>query len=117
LTALFLGALPSSIAGCIFAWALTYINPAALFGVEVTFMAVTMAMLGGTGFFAGPILGCVFISVIQEVLWTQVPYLHLAVYGAILIFVGLYMPGGVTRTRPFRKALSAIGFTERLYLV
>ena len=117
LTAMVFGALPSSMAGCIFAWALTYINPAALLGFDVTFMAVTMAMLGGTGFFAGPILGCVSISVIQEVLWTQMPYLHLAVYGLVLIFVGLYIPGGVIRTRPFRKALAAIGLSERLYLV
>ena len=115
LQAMILGALPASLAGGIFAWALAYVNPAALLGVEISFMAVTMAMLGGTGFFVGPILGCLFISVAQELLWTKIPYLHLAVYGAMLILIGLYMPGGVTRTKPFRKALLRLGLSERMY--
>ena len=74
-----------------------------------------MAMLGGTGFVAGPILGTLFISVVQELVWTKLPYLHLAIYGAILILIGLYMPGGLIRMKVFQRTLSRLGLTERLY--
>ena len=113
--ALTLGAIPAALSGIIYAWAITYINPSSLLGIEITFMAVTMAMLGGTGFFAGPIIGCLFISIVQELIWTQIPYLHLAVYGALLIVIGLYMPGGLIRTKPLRVIFSRVGLTERLY--
>jgi len=115
LTALILGAVPASLAGAIFAWALTYINPDSLLGIEITLVPVTMAMLGGTGFVAGPILGTLFISVVQELVWTKLPYLHLAIYGAILILIGLYMPGGLVRMKAFQRTLSRLGLTERLY--
>jgi branched-chain amino acid transport system permease protein len=115
LAALILGAVPASLAGGIFAWALTYINPDSLLGIEITLVPVTMAMLGGTGFVAGPILGCLFISVVQELVWTKLPYLHLAIYGAILILIGLYMPGGLIRMKAFQRILPRIGLTERLY--
>jgi len=115
LAALILGAIPASLAGGIFAWALTYINPDSLLGIEIALVPVTMAMLGGTGFVAGPILGSLFISVVQELVWTKLPYLHLAIYGAILILIGLYMPGGLIRTKAFQRTLSRLGLTERLY--
>jgi branched-chain amino acid transport system permease protein len=115
LGAMILGAIPASLAGGIFAWALTYINPDALLGIEIALVPVTMAMLGGTGFVVGPILGCAFISVVQELIWTKLPYLHLAIYGAMLILIGLYMPGGVIRVRWFRGALKRLGLSERLY--
>jgi branched-chain amino acid transport system permease protein len=113
--AMVMGALPASLAGGIFAWALTYINPDSLLGIEVALMPVTMAMLGGTGFVAGPILGCAFISVVQELVWTKLPYLHLAIYGAMLILIGLYMPGGLIRIKVFQKVLAKFGLSERLY--
>jgi branched-chain amino acid transport system permease protein len=115
LAALILGAIPASLAGGIFAWALTYINPDSLLGIEITLVPVTMAMLGGTGFVAGPILGTLFISVVQELVWTKLPYLHLAIYGVILILIGLYMPGGLIRMKLFQRPLSRLGLTERLY--
>ena len=113
--AMILGSLPASLAGGIFAWALTYINPDSLFGIEIALTPVTMAMLGGTGFVAGPILGCAFISIVQELVWTKIPYLHLAIYGVILILIGLYMPGGLVRTKAFQRTLSRLGLTERFY--
>jgi branched-chain amino acid transport system permease protein len=49
----------------------------------------------------GRILGVFFLTLMQEFLWTQIPYLHLAMYGIVMVLVGLFMPGGLVRTRLF----------------
>ena len=42
----------------------------------------------------------VFLSLIQEVLWTQLDVLCLAALGLVLVLVGLFMPGGLVRLPP-----------------
>jgi hypothetical protein len=37
------------------------------------------------------------------VIWTHLPFLQTAAYGAIFIAVGIFFPGGVIRTRFFAK--------------
>jgi branched-chain amino acid transport system permease protein len=93
--ALVLSAIPPGLIGGVYAWHLTYITPATVFGLEVALVPIVMAMLGGVGHVWGPVLGACFITVIEELLWTQMPYLHLATYGLILILVGYYLPGGL----------------------
>jgi branched-chain amino acid transport system permease protein len=115
LAALILGAIPASLVGGILAWALTYIHPDSIFGVEMALVPVTMALLGGTGYVVGAVVGSLFITVIQEIIWTRIPYLHVAIYGVILILIGLYMPGGLTRTNIFSSLLKRINLTERIF--
>jgi len=95
---LVISAVPASLIGGIYVWNVTYISPSAVFGLEIALSPIVMAMLGGTGTIMGPFLGVVFLTLVQEVLWTQVPYLHLTMYGAIMVLVGLFMPGGLVRT-------------------
>jgi hypothetical protein len=38
-----------------------------------------------------------FLSLVQEVLWTQFGALRLASLGLVLALVGLFMPGGLVR--------------------
>jgi branched-chain amino acid transport system permease protein len=77
-----------------------YINPGEMFGLETALMPITMAMLGGSGVLIGPVVGVVFLSLVQEVLWTQLGVLRLAVLGLVLAAVGLFMPGGLVRLVP-----------------
>ncbi|HSF30088.1 MAG TPA: branched-chain amino acid ABC transporter permease [Candidatus Tectomicrobia bacterium] len=97
--ALILSAIPPGLIGGVYAWQLTYINPSTVFGLEVALVPIVMAMLGGVGHVWGPVLGAVFITLIEEFLWTKLPYLHLATYGVILLLVGFYLPGGLVRLR------------------
>jgi len=60
-------------------------------------MPITMAMLGGSGVLIGPVVGVVFLSLVQEALWTQFGVLRLASLGLVLALVGLFMPGGLVR--------------------
>jgi len=64
-------------------WNIIFINPTAVFGLEIALVPIAMALLGGSGTVLGPIVGSVFITLVEELLWTKVPYLHLAVYGMV----------------------------------
>ncbi len=115
LTAFLLAVLPAALVGEFYAISLAYINPGALFGVEIGLMPVTMALLGGTGLIVGPIIGAVVIYAIQEILWTQLPYLHMAIYGVMLISIGLFLPGGLARIETFQRLLEKLGLDSRIY--
>jgi branched-chain amino acid transport system permease protein len=86
--ALILSAIPPGLIGGVYAWQLTYINPSSVFGLEIALVPIVMAMLGGIGHVWGPVLGAIFITLIEELLWTKLPYLHLTTYGVILLLVG-----------------------------
>lgn len=112
--ALVISSVPASLVGGIYVWNMTYISPSSVFGLEIALSPVVMAMLGGTGIMIGPLLGAVFITSVQELLWTRMPYFHLGMYGCILVLLGLSMPGGIVRTRLFRPFLHGLGFGEEI---
>jgi branched-chain amino acid transport system permease protein len=97
--ALVLSAIPPGLIGGVYTWQLTYINPSTVFGLEIALVPIVMAMLGGVGHVWGPVLGAVFITLVEELLWTKMPYLHLTTYGVILLLVGFYLPGGLVGLR------------------
>ncbi|MCF8127480.1 MAG: branched-chain amino acid ABC transporter permease [Deltaproteobacteria bacterium] len=115
LTAFLMAALPAGLVGELYAISLAYINPGALFGVEIGLMPVTMALLGGTGLVIGPVIGTLVVYSIQELLWTQLPYLHMAIYGGMLISIGLFLPGGLARLSAFKWILEKFGMDARIY--
>jgi branched-chain amino acid transport system permease protein len=86
-----------------------YINPGEMFGLETALMPITMAILGGSGLLIGPVVGVMFLSLVQELLWTQVGILRLASLGLILAMVGLFMPGGLVRLTPVYSRLHRWG--------
>jgi branched-chain amino acid transport system permease protein len=94
---LLLSAVPPGLIGGVYSWQLVYLNPSTVFGLEIALVPIVMAMLGGVGHVWGPVLGACFITLIEELLWTQMPYLHLTTYGVILLLVGYYLPGGLVR--------------------
>jgi len=112
--ALVISSAPASLVGGIYVWNMTYISPPSVFGLEIALSPIVMAMLGGTGIMAGPLVGAVFITLVQEFLWTKVPYFHLAMYGTVLILLGLFLPGGLVRTRWFRPFIQSLGFGEKV---
>jgi branched-chain amino acid transport system permease protein len=106
--ALMLSALPPGLIGGVYAWHLTYINPATVFGLEIALVPIVMAMLGGVGQVWGPLIGALFITCVEELLWTRMPYLHLTTYGIVLLLVGFYLPGGLIRL-PWLARLFSLG--------
>lgn len=106
--ALIISSAIASFMGTIYICHVTFTTPSDVFGFELAFSPVIMAMLGGTGILFGPVIGAVFITFLQEILWTKLAYLHLTIYGVIFAMVGLFMPGGILREPKIQVAFSKI---------
>lgn len=111
-TVFVVSALLPGLAGGVYMWQLTYIDPTTAFGLEISLHPIIMAMLGGTGTIAGPLVGTVFLTLIEEVLWSRLGYLQLAMYGLVLVLVGIFMPGGLMRSPPFGRLSRALGLPD-----
>jgi len=112
LRVLVLSAVLPGLAGAVYMWQMTYIDPASGFGATVAFAPVIMAALGGSGTVLGPIIGTVFLTIVQETLWSHVGYLQLTMYGVVLVAVGVLMPGGLIRSGFVSRFYQTAGFLE-----
>ena len=107
-------AFPALLGGA-YAWYSAFIDPEVVFGTDKALLPVTMVMLGGTGTFLGPIIGGVFMMIIEELLWTStwlpvwIKSLHLTMLGLILAAVGIFSPGGLVTLPPFAKLFNWVG--------
>jgi branched-chain amino acid transport system permease protein len=113
--------------GGVYAWYAAFIDPEVVFGTDKALLPVTMVMLGGTGTFLGPIVGAIFMMLIEEFLWTAawlpiwIKSLHLTMLGLILAAVGIFSPGGLVTLTPFARffnwtGLSRLVFTTHKFL-
>ena len=87
-----LGAFFAGIAGSFWAHYFTYCSPWD-FTLGASFTMLMYAVMGGTGFIAGPIVGCAVMLTLDEVLRPFKEYVPL-ILGIILIVVLLFIPGG-----------------------
>lgn len=113
-TAMVISASFAGLMGAFYTWYTIFINPSMVFGTEIALMPLAMAMLGGSGVIIGPAIGAIFLLIVEETLWTRFAYLHTAAYGLVILFVGLFMPGGLVRLGPFRRLLVKVGLYREL---
>lgn len=98
----------AGIGGALLAHYVGTINPNS-FDVEVMVFVLTWAIVGGTATFYGPILGCIALTVLNEVVLRELGFEQARplIYGLILILSILFMPKGleslVQRLKPGRK--------------
>ena len=92
-----ISAIPSALAGCLFGLHFGYVDQESVLGVDKTLFPVIMAMLGGTGMVWGPVVGVALIRAIDVGLknYLTLPVPALAVYGLILMMLGLFRPEGI----------------------
>ncbi|MGD9882632.1 MAG: branched-chain amino acid ABC transporter permease [Reyranella sp.] len=95
LVAFVLSAIFPAMAGGIQAYKVLYIEPQAVFFVQITIAMALMSMLGGKGTVIGPIVGAVLLYVAQELTWVNFPTAHLIAYGLFIIVVARFMPRGL----------------------
>ncbi|WP_246160524.1 ABC transporter permease subunit [Aureimonas fodinaquatilis] len=85
--------------GTFHAMYLTFIEPAAMFGLAFSIQIALFALIGGIGTVAGPLLGAVLLVPLTE--WARASLgssalgLHGFVYGLVLIGCVLFMPNGI----------------------
>ncbi|WP_299845986.1 branched-chain amino acid ABC transporter permease [uncultured Roseovarius sp.] len=86
----------AGIGGALLAHYVGTINPNS-FDVEVMVFVLTWAIVGGTGTFYGPILGCVVLTILNEIVLREMGFEQMRplIYGAIMILSILFMPKGL----------------------
>ena len=86
----------ASIAGTLYAHSsMRFLSPTP-FSFHTSIALLVMVVLGGQGTLWGPVLGAVTITLIQETLRPYADY-DIIVYGLLLMFMMIVMPGGVAR--------------------
>ncbi len=85
----------AGLAGALAIWQITFIDPPSAFNLEITVTSISMAMLGGLGTVAGPVIGGALLYELTDFLGLSYPYIHLMVLGVIIIAVVLVVPDGL----------------------
>lgn len=73
----------------------TYMEVVYIFNPAVSFTIVTMAIIGGSDDYRGPVFGALFLTVLSEYLWSSLPQLYMIVLGVLLIAFVLFAPNGI----------------------
>jgi branched-chain amino acid transport system permease protein len=118
--ALSISAIFTSLAGSLYAVYVGFIDPATVFGLDVSVQILMMAIIGGIGTIAGPVLGALALVPLSEALRSNViaqalitsglvredsavgaflkenlAHAHVLIYGILVVIVILFMPEGV----------------------
>src|SRR5579884_3280419 len=105
-----LSGLFAGFSGCLFAVYLQFIKSTNILGLGFGLFPVVASIAGGSGIFLGPVVGSFIVSglnaVVPEIIAAINPTLifgPLVVSGVILVVVGLFLPGGILRTRSLSR--------------
>jgi branched-chain amino acid transport system permease protein len=93
-TALGISAACTALTGSFAAFYVGFIEPQQVFGIDVSIQMVLIAIIGGIGTVAGPVVGAVVLVLLSEALRTSLAQASLLVYGILVIVVILLMPEG-----------------------
>lgn len=93
-TALAISAACTALVGSFAAFYVGFIEPQQVFGLDVSIQMVLIAIIGGIGTVAGPVLGAIVLVLISEYLRSSLAQANLLVYGILVIVVILLMPEG-----------------------
>jgi branched-chain amino acid transport system permease protein len=105
LSAFFIG-----IAGGLWGYYLTYLRPSAFFQILTSAEIVLMAIVGGRGTVAGPVIGAIVLVSANELLIAKLgsTELNLAAKGVVMIGVLMFFPEGIVGTLKARRRLPRI---------
>ncbi|ETR79227.1 ABC transporter permease [Afipia sp. P52-10] len=90
ISSLFIG-----IAGAIYASWTTYIDPSDVYDVSLSVKPIIMALLGGVGSLAGPVIGAFVFLGLEELIWRNSLEFHAGILGLLVVALVLFLPGGL----------------------
>ena len=96
-----LSAVPTGILGGIYAYWITFIDPASTLSDLVSDQALVMVVFGGMGTLVGPVIGAVLIFAFKTVFWAYLSdfqVLYLIILGAVIALSVVFLPNGLWGT-------------------
>jgi len=89
----------TALAGTFYAQFTLYIHPKSIMHLDLSFEIAFIALIGGRGSIAGPVLGAFLLRPVSDFcriyFGDVLPGLHLIIFGAVLILVMIYQPRGL----------------------
>ncbi|PYJ71977.1 MAG: branched-chain amino acid ABC transporter permease [Verrucomicrobia bacterium] len=93
--AFMLSAAFTALAGGIYAYYITFIDPVGVFDIGLNVKMIIMAVFGGPGSVLGPVAGAFILSAISEVLATKVTSIASMFFGIVIVIAVMFMPRGI----------------------
>ena len=93
--AFMLSAAFTALAGGIYAYYITFIDPVGVFDIGLNVKMIIMAVFGGPGSVLGPVVGAFILSTVSEVLATKVTSLASMFFGIVIVIAVVFMPRGI----------------------
>ncbi len=85
----------TGLGGAYYGFITLYIVPEKVFGFDLSISLVLMALIGGLGTVAGPVLGALIFLVLEQFVLASFADIHLAAFGVLLILIILFEPRGL----------------------
>jgi branched-chain amino acid transport system permease protein len=114
LTAMALSSFLTAFAGTFWAQFTLYIHPKSVMSLDISFEIAFIALIGGRGSIAGPILGALLLRPVSDFsriyFGSTLPGLHLIIFGVVLILVMIYQPRGLQEplTRIYQRTMNRL---------
>ncbi|TXH82943.1 MAG: branched-chain amino acid ABC transporter permease [Rhizobium sp.] len=83
------------VVGAIYASWTTYIDPGDVYDVSLSVKPIIMALLGGVGSLAGPVIGAFVFLGLEELIWRSSLEFHAGILGLLVVALVLFLPGGL----------------------
>ena len=110
----------TSVAGALYAMMFGFVDPESGLGILISVKILIMAALGGAGLLFGPLVWrggswCRLEEISNNLLGGKGAGLTFVVYGAIIVLIARFQPGGILAllNRLWAKRASAIGGNRR----
>jgi branched-chain amino acid transport system permease protein len=81
--------------GGIWAYWITFLEPASAFDIGISVKGYIMMLLGGMGSVLGPVIGAVFLETFATIIWGQFFKIHLLVLGLLIMVIVMAIPEGI----------------------
>lgn len=103
----------AGIAGATFAWSISVFYPSSVFNISKSVFAIVFAFFGGMGTAWGPIVGTGILYGLYSVVGLSAPSVFELMYGAVIMAVVLFFPGGCASLVRFFKDSATRKATRR----
>ncbi len=104
----------TALAGTFYAQFTLFIHPKSVISLDLSFEIAFIALIGGRGSIAGPVLGALLLRPVGDFsriyFGATLPGLHLIIFGSVLVLVMIFQPRGLQEplTRVYHKLLDRL---------